>query len=120
MIFAWTLCTVFIGANAICHLETAEQGGIPGIIHLCRNPRKTDCIAQRSHNSCIDLYVAHYLSGFVNGTYKCTIYNRTNCRTSGNYTTLDRGGYDLFPFIPMSFRCPCLYDDEFAYNQVVN
>ncbi|KAG5668944.1 hypothetical protein PVAND_016850 [Polypedilum vanderplanki] len=77
-----------------------------GVLNVCKRQGKADCIGVTSTSTCINLVGGPFVSGFVSGNYKCTIYSSTGC--SGTSTSVDRSGWSRFPFTPKSLKCPCV------------
>lgn len=76
-----------------------------GIINICKKEYRVNCVLKSSTNTCLNLSGGPYYSGFSSGP-KCTIYSASGC--AGTRITVDSTGYDIFPFQPKSFKCPCM------------
>ncbi|KAG5681283.1 hypothetical protein PVAND_010734 [Polypedilum vanderplanki] len=77
-----------------------------GILNVCKQLDKEDCIGLTSNNICIDLNGGLFVSGYASGNYQCTIFSSTDCL--GTSATVDKLGWSHFPIIPKSFKCPCV------------
>ncbi|CRL06154.1 CLUMA_CG019305, isoform A [Clunio marinus] len=86
--------------------QNCPPGRTPGIINVCRHPRARDCIGVGSGNTCENLGVGSFDSGFTSGLYQCTIYSGLGCR--GDSEKVDKVGPNKFRLNPRSILCPCV------------
>ncbi|CRL06153.1 CLUMA_CG019106, isoform A [Clunio marinus] len=86
--------------------QNCSRGRIPGIINVCRQTGRRNCVGVSSGNTCVNLNGGPFVSGFTSGNFQCTIHSDRGCR--GRSERVTRIGSNRFSITPRSFRCPCV------------
>lgn len=100
LIASFIVLMTFVGSKALCPPFYRS-----GIMNICKDANKQNCVAISNSNSCFNLNVP-YVSGFAGGNYNCQVYEKVGC--GGNFVSVNAQGWSRFPWLAMGFRCPCI------------
>jgi len=77
----------------------------PGTLKVCMKENYKECEKFESSDRC-EALEEEFKSGYtIGGAYKCVIYKSKKCE--GRFVSVNKKGWQTFPFRPRSFRCEC-------------